>query len=257
MARSNEPAADITVRVLAPFNVLVRGQRIESSAWGSARARELLLFLVCHPAGVTKEQVGAAFWPEASTAQVRNTFHVTLHRLRKALGHGDWITVQHDRYRLASDVIVDCDAQHFEHDMTEALRLAKRRSERAEESLTAALQWYTQDLLAGESLGDWPIPLHDQLQRLFFDGLNTLASLQLEGGRHRDAIVTSRRLLAVDRLDEDAWRRIMIAHARSDERAQALRAYQQVVDLVARELESEPDRATVKLAQRIQAGETV
>lgn len=249
--------ADVTIRMLAPLQIVVRGESIDTRAWGSARSRELLLFLAMHPSGVTKDQVGLAFWPDASAAQVRNTFHVTLHRLRKALGHADWVLVQQERYRLDPALRVECDALQFERDITEALRLAKRRGAAAADALQAALALYTQDLLLGESVGDWHVPIHDRLQRLFLDGLQALSTVQLEAGDYNDAINTSRRLLDADALDEDAWRRIMTAHARSGERTQALRVYQQVTELMQREIESTPDRATEKLAQRIRAGDAV
>jgi predicted ATPase/DNA-binding SARP family transcriptional activator len=254
---SGPAAADLTIRMLGPLEILVSGVAVDSRAWGSARSRELLLFLVCHPNGATKEQVGAAFWPEASSAQVRNTFHVTLHRLRKALGHAEWVTVQQERYRLDPSLVIDCDALRFEKEMTDALKLVKRRSPDAEPALTRALSYYTSDLLLGESVGEWHVPQHDRLQRLLFDGLQSLSALHLEAGRFADAIATSQRLLTADNLDEDAWRSIMTAHARAGERSQALRVYQQVADLMQREIESEPDRATRALAQRIQKGETV
>ncbi len=250
-------AFDISVRMLAPLQVAVLGEAVDNRAWGSARSRELLLYLVMHPSGVTKDQVGLAFWPDASAAQVRNTFHVTLHRLRKAIGHAEWIVVQQERYRLDPQLRIECDALQFERDMSEALRQAKRHGVSAAESLSAALGLYTQDLLLGESVSDWHVPLHDRLQRLYFDGLQALSTVQLEAGEYADAIATSRRLLAADTLDEDAWRRIMTAHARSGERTQALRVYQQVVELMMREIESAPDRATEKLAQRIKQGDAV
>ncbi len=251
------PVADLTIRLLGPLDVRVRGERVDARAWGSARSRELLVFLACHPNGATKEQVGVAFWPEASAAQVRNTFHVTLHRLRKALGHADWIVVQQERYRLDPQLVVECDALRFERTISEALRLARRRAEPARDALTAALAMYGQDLLAGEGVGDWHVPLHDQLQRLYFEGLQALATLQLDAGQTAEAIATSRRVLAADSLDEQAWRCIMTAHARAGERSQALRVYQDVVELMMREIETTPDRATEKLAERIERGEAV
>jgi len=259
VAPAPEPytGVDIAIRMLAPLQIVVRGESIDTRAWGSARSRELLLFLAMHPAGVTKDQVGLAFWPDASAAQVRNTFHVTLHRLRKALGHADWVRVQQERYRLDPALRVECDALQFERDMTEALRLAKRRGTAAADPLQAVLALYTQDLLLGESVGDWHVPMHDRLQRLLLDGLQALSTVQLEAGEYNDAINTSRRLLEADALDEDAWRRIMTAHARSGERTQALRVYEQVTELMRREIDSTPDRATEKLAQRIRQGDAV
>ncbi len=248
---------DLSVRLLGPLEIRIRGAVVGAGAWGSARSRELLVFLVCHPNGATKEQVGAAFWPDASPAQVRNTFHVTLHRLRKALGHADWVAVHNDRYRLAPELRIHCDALQFEREMTDALRLAKRKDPRAADSLVHALSLYSHDLLLGESVGEWHVPLHDQLQRLYFDGVHALATMQLEHGNFAASIAASRRLLDADALDEDAWRRIIIAHARAGERTQALRAYQELSELLQRELEAEPDRATSALVRKIERGEAV
>ncbi len=248
---------DLRVTMLAPLQILVRGTAVDSRAWGSARSRELLLFLLCHPTGVTKDQVGAALWPDASAAQVRNSFHVTLHRLRRALGYPDWIVVQQGRYRLDAHLSIVCDAMQFEQQTTDAIRLAKRRGPSAADALASALLPYTHDLLAGEAVGDWHVPLHDRLQRLFVDGLQALSTVQLDAGEFADAIATSQRLLAVDSLDEDAWRRIMTAHARRGERAHALRVYQELVDLLLREIDATPDVATARLAERIKRGDAV
>src|SRR3712207_7506307 len=48
----------------------------------------------------TKAQIGLALWPDASPSQLRNTFHVTLHRLRNALAIADAIQVDGERYRI-------------------------------------------------------------------------------------------------------------------------------------------------------------
>jgi len=57
------PAAADTLRVLAlgPLQVFVGGEAIDTTVWGSARPRELLVYLLMHPDGRTKEQVGLAF----------------------------------------------------------------------------------------------------------------------------------------------------------------------------------------------------
>ena len=49
--------------------------------------------------------------------------------------------------------MIDCDALRFEKEMTDALRLVKRRSPDAEPALTRALSHYTSDLLHGEYSG--------------------------------------------------------------------------------------------------------
>ena len=239
---------DLVVRALGPLQVIRRGEPIPGTAWGSARPRELLVMLLVNPEGVTKEQVGLAFWPEASTAQVRNSFHVTLHRLRRALGHTEWIETAGERYRIAPGVQWEIDAAVFEKTITTALR---RQDAPA---LGRALDLYRGDFLDGEGAGDWHFTVRDRLQRLYIDGLSMLATSQAAAGRHEEVAATCRRLLARDPLHEDAWRRLMTSHARQGERNQALKLYQQLVELLDRELDTEPDEQTKELATAISQG---
>jgi len=45
---------------------------------------------------------GASCGPTFSPAQLKNSFHVTLHRLRRILGRPDWIVFEEGRYRIKS-----------------------------------------------------------------------------------------------------------------------------------------------------------
>src|SRR4029450_12693731 len=58
------PAVTDTLRVLAlgPLQVFVGGEAIDTTVWGSARPRELLVYLLMHPDGRAKEQGGRVFW---------------------------------------------------------------------------------------------------------------------------------------------------------------------------------------------------
>jgi DNA-binding SARP family transcriptional activator len=218
------PAAD-TLRVLAlgPLQVFVGDDAIDTTVWGSARPRELLVYLLMHPEGRTKEQVGLAFWPEASAAQLRNSFHVTLHRLRKALRNPEWITLSNDRYRVDPAVISEFDVAEFEREVVAARRALKRREEGAVSSLDRALARYRGDFLDGEPAGDWHLEHRDRLQRLFVDALMELGDRQASEDRYAKAADAYRRVLARDDLNEDATRALMRCYARVGERAQALR----------------------------------
>src|SRR3712207_7530646 len=41
-----------------PLEMYREGERLPDDAWRSARPRELLLYLLCHPDGRTREQIG-------------------------------------------------------------------------------------------------------------------------------------------------------------------------------------------------------
>jgi predicted ATPase/DNA-binding SARP family transcriptional activator len=248
------PRQGLRVLALGPLQVFVGGRPVESSAWGSARPRELLVYLLMHPEGRTKEQAGLDFWPDASTAQLRNNFHVTLHRLRRALGNADSVTLADDRYRLDPAVVEEFDVLEFERDVTAARRALKRQQEGAAARLEQALARWRGDFLDGEPAGDWHLEHRDRLQRLYLDGLTELGARLTADGRHAQAAETYRRALARDELHEEALRALMRCHAALGERAQALRVYRRFADRLRKELEAEPSAETARLFERLQAG---
>ena len=246
--------ASLRVLALGPLQVFVDDRLIDVTAWGSARPRELLVYLLMHPDGRTKEQVGIAFWPEASASQLRNNFHVTLHRLRKALGGADWIALAGERYRVDPRLSLDFDVAAFERETTEALRAAKRKQADAAGRLEQAIQRYRGDLLDGEPVGDWHLEHRDRLQRMYVDGLMQLAALHVVDERYSQAAEAYRRVLARDELHEEAVVALMRCHAAVGERAQALRIYARYAERLKAELDAEPGDDAIDLAERLQQG---
>jgi predicted ATPase/DNA-binding SARP family transcriptional activator len=248
--------ARLRVLALGPLQVFVDDRLIDIAAWGSARPRELLVYLLIHPEGRTKEQVGLAFWPEASTSQLRNNFHVTLHRLRKALGGSDWVSLVGERYRVDPQIRVELDVASFERDVTAAMRGVKRKEPDVADRLEQTLRHYRGDLLDGEPVGDWHLEHHDRLQRVYVDGLIQLGALSFSDERYTKAAEAYRRVLARDELHEDALVALMRCHAAVGERAQALRIYSRYVERLREELDAEPGDEAQELAEQLQQGAT-
>jgi predicted ATPase/DNA-binding SARP family transcriptional activator len=244
--------AQLRVLALGPLQVFVGGELVEPGAWGSARPRELLVNLLMHADGRTKEQVGLAFWPDASTAQLRNNFHVTLHRLRKALGGGEWVTLANERYRIDPTVLDEFDVAEFEREIAVARRAIKRQQEGATAQLEQALARYRGDFLDGEPAGDWHLEHRERLQRLYVDALMELGGCLVRQNRHVEAVATYRRVLARDELHEEALRALMRSHAALDERPQALRVYRRFADQLQQELATKPGAETARLFERLQ-----
>jgi DNA-binding SARP family transcriptional activator len=241
----------LRAHALGPLQVFVGDRVIDSAAWGSAKPRELLVYLLLHPEGRTKEQVGLAFWPDASTAQLRNSFHVTLHRLRKALGSADWVTLENERYRIAPELIAEFDVAAFERDLTAARTALKRQQPEAPALLEQALARFRGDLLDGEPVGDWHLEHRDHLQRLYVDALMDLGARLIKEERHAKAAEAYRRVLARDTMHEEALQGLMRCHAALGERPQALRLYRQFSDRLAAELQTKPRVETVRLFESL------
>ena len=254
--RDVAPVVSARLRVLAlgPLQVFVDDKPVESMAWGSARPRELLVYLLMHPEGRTKEQVGLAFWPDASSAQLRNSFHVTLHRLRKALGNPEWVSLAHDRYRVDPSVLEEFDVAEFERDVTAARRALKRQEEGASAKLEQALTRFRGDFLDGEPVGDWHLEHRDRLQRMYVDALMELGARFTKEERHAKAAEAYRRVLARDELHEEALLALMKCHVGLGERSQALRAYRRFADRMKAELDADPDDETTMYFEGLQRG---
>jgi predicted ATPase/DNA-binding SARP family transcriptional activator len=253
-----EPEAAPALRVLAlgPLEVYVGGEPIASAEWSHARPRELLLYLLSHPRGRTREQVGLVFWPDASAAQVKNSFHVLLHRLRKAVGRQDVVVLEDDHYRVNPELGAWFDAEVFEREMPAALR-DLRAGGGAPERIEAALRLYRGDFLRDEAVGDWHLEIHDRLRRLYVDGLSALADLRAERGDHAGAIEALERLVRAEELREDAHRRLMLILARTGARDRAVRHYERLVRLLREELDAAPEPETAAVYDRIRRAEAV
>ena len=282
--------SSLDVRAFGRLRVRRDGIEIPADAWRSAKPRELFVYLLLNPEGRTREQIGLVFWPDASAAQVKNNFHVTLHGIRKALGGAEWIVFEDDRYRLNPARTVTVDATMFET-RTRALVAQLKREARASvprtgmqrdgrgvvmttptsspgaapdasrgaqtlRELQDALDLYSGDLLADEAAGDWHLEYRDALRRLYTDALALAGDALERAGDHERAAEMFRRLVSVEPLDEDGYCRLMQSLALSGARTEALRQYDRLVALLETELEAEPARATTMLRDRIARGES-
>jgi len=263
-AAASGPPAALHVRALGPLEIDRLGERVPHDAWSYARPRELLVYLACHPEGRTRDQIGAEFWPDGSPGQLKNSFHVTLHHLRRTLGGADWVVLDGDRYRLAPERDVVLDAAHFERLLRAALPSPRNRGASGSvadtdpgERLEAALALYRGDFLAGEVASDWHLEPRDDWRRLYLDGLLALGDVHLGGGDPRAAADAYRRVVLRDDLHEDAYRRLMTALARSGERAEAARHYARLAETLADVLGSTPEPASTHLMERIRRAEPV
>jgi DNA-binding SARP family transcriptional activator len=198
--------------------------------------------------------VGLALWPDASAAQLRNNFHVTLHRLRRALGGSDWVALDGDRYRVPPALLAEFDARTFVRAAAEARRRLATGGAGADEAAVAlerALAHYRGDFLEGEPAGDWHLPFRDHLQRLYVDALVALGGHHAAAGRPARAADAYRRLLARDPLHEEAAIALMRCHRALGERAQALRVYRDLEARLQAELGVRPGAPAAALAAEL------
>jgi DNA-binding SARP family transcriptional activator len=224
-------APPLRVRALGSLDVERDGKPVDIGS-----PRELLLFLLLHPNGATKEQIGAALWPDADPARLRNNFHVTVHRLRKVLGDAEWVIARGDAYVLKPGI--DFDAVTFEREINAAIRA------RDAARLQRAIELYRGDFFENASAGEWHLEVRDRLRDLYAKALATL-------GRLTDSTDAWQRLVALDPLDEEAARHLMVALGKEGDPAAASRVYRRLADALKRELDAEPEPETRAVLKRL------
>jgi DNA-binding SARP family transcriptional activator len=256
-ARETETRPELlSIFALGPARVK-RGEReLTSDDWTYAKPRELLYYLLSHPPR-SREQIGLALWPEASPAQLRRTFHTTLHHLRRALGGSEWIFFEKGRYAFNRSLSYFFDVEAFEKELAEAQRLETEAPEQAVSHLKEAIDLYKGDFLEDFADNVWALVRQEELRRRYGEALLSLGGLLFDEGRYTEAVEVYRKAIARDSYLEAAHRGLMRCLAHQGERGRALRHYEALVELLKEELGSPPAPETTELFERLRRGEVV
>ncbi len=232
-------------------------------AFDTRKATALLAYLAVTAQAHSREALAALLWPEHDAQRAYANLRRTLWSLNRGLGK-EWLDIDEDTVALsrAEDLWVDIEAFHD--------RLARCQthghgpSETCTEcttALTAAVELYRGDFLAGFTLRDSP-PFDEwqffQAETLRGELASALERLMRCHAAHSDweqAIHAARRWLALDALHEPAHRELMRLYALSAQRAAAIRQYQQCVRILQEELDSPPQEQTTQLYEAIRRDE--
>jgi predicted ATPase/DNA-binding SARP family transcriptional activator len=236
---------DLDVRALGPLQVSVLGRPLDDDVWSYAKPRELLVFLAAHPAGRTRDEIATSLWPDTPADRLKNSFHVTLHHLRKALGDAGWVVIDRDRYRIAESRSMSLDLDVFTTGVERLPCVAETDDDR--ELYRAVLDLYRGDFLEGAHGTRWHEPIADRARRLYAEAALRLTQGLESAGRWEEAADAYQRLVAVDELNERVQRGFMNALAKSGQRPQALRQFDRLSALLEREFGACPEAETVAL----------
>jgi DNA-binding SARP family transcriptional activator len=190
----------LEIRLLGPLQVIRKGQAVPDGDWGTEKAKALLAYLLWKgPGGASREEVSTALWPGRPAEETANVFHVTLHRLRRALEpdmhHGrDWSYILYEggRYHF------DFQATHWLDVTAFQALISQGTSEALREAVALYRGAYLED-------ADWALPPEVEwerrvMERLYEDALRRLAA-QATG---REAELYLEKLLVVEPADEAA-----------------------------------------------------
>ncbi len=241
-------ARALLIRALGAATVHLGDEPIKAADWGYAKPRELL-FLLVSSQPMTREQLGAALWPDQPRERLGSTLHTALRGVRRALGAPDWIIYSDGRYSFNTERGHVCDVSTFE----QALAVARRARPQAAAlpDLQRALAAYGGEFLAGMSAGEWAQVRREELARSFESALLATGRLQMAAGRFQPAAAAFRRAVSHEPLNETAHRELMTCWARLGETARAVRHYEELADLLRLQVGVPPAAETTALYQRL------
>lgn len=250
--------AEPTLRIFAfAFPRVNRDEReITSSDWKYTQVREMFFYLLCH-ASRTKEQIGLVLWPDASQAQLRGNFRVAMHHLRHALGRPDWILFENEQYTFNRALPYWFDVEAFESNLAEARRFQAKDLEQAISHLEKAKQLYRGEFLEGYTSSEWQFQRRQELEREYLNALVTLGQLHFAQTQYAQAADAYLKAIATDGYLETAHRELMRCYARLGECGQALRHYQELVELLRDEVDTLPAPETQALYTQLQQGKSI
>jgi predicted ATPase/two-component SAPR family response regulator len=251
---SEEHQQRLRIYALGPARVEIEGLPIDSPDW-IQKSRELLYYLLSYPEGRTKEQIGLVLWPDASTTQLRSSFHDTVFRLRRALGGKEWVVFEKRRYAFDRSLDYSYDVEEYEKHISDARRLESVAPDQAILHLEEAVGLYGGDFLEDVAHSEWTLERQDELRRSYGESLLLLGELLAAVGRHAEAADAYRKAISHDRFLEEAHRGLMRSQVAVGETGGALRHYEELARMLQEQLGSSPSTETITLYESLRSGQ--
>jgi LuxR family transcriptional regulator, maltose regulon positive regulatory protein len=191
----------VVAKSLGPCSVSVGGRDVTEEGWSSLRAKELFFLFLANPSGLRKEEAVGHLFPELAPAKCNSAFHSNLYRLRKAI-YQESVIKRDGGYVLNPDGTFTWDVEQFEGALAEAQVLPAGSEERAA-AYKNALTLY-QGPFAEAFYSEWAETVRRRTADRSHQALSTLAGYYAGRGQFGEAANCMERLLAGDRLNEEA-----------------------------------------------------
>lgn len=257
--RLRTQAPPLRFGLLGGFRVLRGGWEIDASAWDRPMAVKVVRFLLLQEGrAVPEDELFDAFWADRPADSARQHLATALSRARKVLdlpgAESSLIDVKERTYRLRLRDRDGVDVDDFRAAATGAL--AEQGGGRRGALEHAASLW-TGEPLPEERYSAWTFTWREKLAAVHAQVLDALIEECSAAGDHHEVVHAAQALLALDPLNENAHRQLMLAYARSGRTSHALRQYLECRRALVVELGVEPAAETARLQARILAGDPV
>jgi LuxR family maltose regulon positive regulatory protein len=242
------PAPYLTIQTLGQVIVNVSGKSLSIKDWQTQSVRDLFFhFLTVHKP-MTKEQIGAALWPDVyEPSHLKLRFKNEIYRLRRAVGP-DTILFEDVFYSFNRDLDYEYDVEAFESFLAKA-----RVSSNIDEQIN--LYQRAVDLVRGPYMDDmdvdWALPERERLNQIYLSALLSLADLYLKQSHPEKSLSLCQRAIEYEPTHEAAYRQSMQIYHRMGNKGAVLRIYQACQEAMQRQLDMSPSTETNELYREL------
>jgi predicted ATPase/DNA-binding SARP family transcriptional activator len=261
------PTSSLSISVLGPLHVTVKGAPVSDFKYNKARA--LLAYLAMQVgAPQPRAELCALLWPELPEKSARRNLTQVLTALRDALGENEtapeWLLTNTESVQLNPDVTLNVDAARFGALLDDSERHAHRSwltCHMCAERLHAAMTLYRGDFLSQIFVADsapfeeWALLWRERLRQRALSALERLAQRAEWRGDYGAAVALARRQVELDSLREVSHRELVRLLALDGQASAAEAQYEQLRRMLTSELSVEPEAETTRLHERIRAGQ--
>jgi DNA-binding SARP family transcriptional activator len=245
------PAADVAALVLGPLQLSVGGRRV--LRWNSLKARAVFQYLLMHQdRPIRRDVLMELQWPDHTRNSARNNLNVALYSLRNTLeGPGQGlqpIVYQGGCYSLNPALTWWIDKNEFFSTLQQAE--SARGAGRPRQAIAAyekAVQLYRGPLFEDDPAGEWFLPEQRNLEELYLQALEHLATIYLELGELPEAVRCGQLAVGTDPCCEPAHRLLMRCFGSQHQQQLVSRQYRSCVAALHDELGVPPGEETVQL----------
>lgn len=215
--QDTEAAALLEVRALGSGRVQLNGRPVEN--WDGVLPRSLFFYLVDRGM-TTRSDIFETFWPNLSTREATNVFHVTKRKISEVLGM-DLTVYWSGFYHIAPRVELSYDAALFSTTVQDSAVVS---SDKAITLLRRAISLYRGDFLTTIEM-PWVQKRREELRQTYGEALVALAKSIEEQGESRSALGLYLRAATTNRNREDLALNIMRLYHDLDMDDDALKVY--------------------------------
>ncbi len=236
----------LKVFLFGAFKVSTGAAFIESEVWITQKTRNLFAFLASRLGEeVHEERLIDLFWLEGGK-NPRHSLHNSVSTIRKLVtahlgGQGRSIIInRQSTYCLNARLVDFVDYISFSDNYHQGMALLNEsRHEEAIAALQKAESLYTGDFLEN-SYDEWSDEVRIMARNRYTELLLTLGKYFADRQKYEVGIEYFRKILTVDNICEDAYWGIMISSIGLKNENEAIRAYQQCMKVLKREMDLPP-----------------